>query len=49
MDRCVAENDWLRLEIEHAIKLKKNIIPNKIEIRIIPKTRYTGFVIKSIC
>ena len=31
MDRCVAENDWLRLEIEHAIKLKKNIIPIMME------------------
>lgn len=27
MDRCESENDWLRLEIEHAIKHKKNIIP----------------------
>lgn len=27
LDRCEAENDWLRLEIEHAIKQKKNIIP----------------------
>lgn len=27
LDRCAAENDWLRLEVEHAIKLKKNIIP----------------------
>jgi hypothetical protein len=27
LDRCQNENDWLRLEIEHAIKLKKNIIP----------------------
>ena len=27
LDRCVNENDWLRLEVEHAIKLKKNIIP----------------------
>ena len=27
LDRCQAENDWLRLEIEHAIKQKKNIIP----------------------
>lgn len=25
--RCNAENDWLRLEIEHALKQKKNIIP----------------------
>lgn len=27
LDRCVNENDWLRLEIEHAILHKKNIIP----------------------
>lgn len=27
LDRCVNENDWLRLEVEHAIKNKKNIIP----------------------
>lgn len=27
LDRCEAENDWLRLEIERAIKQKKNIIP----------------------
>lgn len=27
LDRCANENDWLRLEIEHAIKQKKNIIP----------------------
>ncbi|MGN0812647.1 MAG: toll/interleukin-1 receptor domain-containing protein [Candidatus Coproplasma sp.] len=27
LDRCVMENDWLRLEIEYAIKQKKNIIP----------------------
>lgn len=27
MERCEEENDWLRLEIEHAIKQKKNIIP----------------------
>ena len=26
LDRCSSENDWLRLEIEHAIKHKKNII-----------------------
>lgn len=31
MDRCGAENDWLRLEIEHAIKHKKNIIPIMME------------------
>ena len=27
LDRCVHQNDWLRLEIEHAIRQKKNIIP----------------------
>ncbi len=27
LDRCVSEDDWLRLEIAHALKLKKNIIP----------------------
>ena len=27
LDRCVAEDDWLRLEVEHAIKHQKNIIP----------------------
>ena len=27
LDRCSEEGDWFRLEIEHAIKLKKNIIP----------------------
>lgn len=27
LDRCSSEKDWLRLEIEHAIKHKKNIIP----------------------
>lgn len=27
LDRCIYEDDWLRLEIEHAIMLKKNIIP----------------------
>lgn len=27
LDRCVSENDWLRLEIERALKLKKNIVP----------------------
>ena len=31
LDRCVSENDWLRLEIEHAIKHKKNIIPLPIK------------------
>lgn len=27
LDRCNDENDWVRLEIEHAIKGNKNIIP----------------------
>ena len=27
LDRCHNENDWLRLEIEHAIQKQKNIIP----------------------
>ncbi|MGN1433511.1 MAG: toll/interleukin-1 receptor domain-containing protein [Ruminococcus sp.] len=27
LDRCVNKDDWLRLEIEHALKTKKNIIP----------------------
>ncbi|MBQ8688805.1 MAG: toll/interleukin-1 receptor domain-containing protein [Clostridia bacterium] len=27
LDRCVNEDDWVRLEIEHALNQKKNIIP----------------------
>lgn len=27
LDRCVNEGDWVRLEIAHALKLKKNIVP----------------------
>lgn len=27
LDRCSSENDWLRKEIEEALRLKKNIIP----------------------
>ncbi len=27
LDRCVNQDDWLRLEIEHAISKEKNIIP----------------------
>lgn len=27
LDRCTAEDDWLRLEIEHAVEKDKNIIP----------------------
>lgn len=31
LDRCVHQNDWLRLEIEHAIRQKKNVIPVMME------------------
>lgn len=31
LDRCTAENDWLRLEIEHAIAKEKNIVPVMLE------------------
>lgn len=27
LERCIHENDWLRKEIEEAIKLKRNIVP----------------------
>lgn len=27
LDRCINENDWLRKEITHAIKTKRNIVP----------------------
>lgn len=27
LERCKDENDWVRLEIAHALKMKKNIIP----------------------
>jgi hypothetical protein len=27
LDRCVNDNDWVRLEVAHAIRSKKNIIP----------------------
>lgn len=27
LDRCVNEDDWLRLEVEHAIEKDKNIVP----------------------
>lgn len=27
LDRCVNENDWLRREIEEALRLKRNIVP----------------------
>ena len=38
LDRCTAENDWLRLEIERAIKLKKNIIPIMMDGFTFPDT-----------
>ena len=31
LDRCENEDDWLRLEIAHAIKMKKNIVPIILE------------------
>ena len=31
LDRCFNEGDWLRIEIAHAIKLGKNIIPIMLE------------------
>ena len=31
LDRCVNEDDWVRLEIEHALKKKKNIVPLFVE------------------
>ena len=37
LDRCVAEDDWLRLEIEHAIKEKKNIVPVMVNGFVFPK------------
>jgi hypothetical protein len=27
LERCFQEDDWMRLEVAHAIKLKKNIVP----------------------
>ena len=27
LDRCVNEDDWVRLEIAHALKTKKNVVP----------------------
>lgn len=37
LDRCVSEQDWLRLEIEHAIRNKKNIIPIMVDGFEFPK------------
>jgi tetratricopeptide (TPR) repeat protein len=31
LDRCVNPNDWLRREIEHAIDMKRNIVPVTFE------------------
>ena len=37
LDRCKNESDWLRLEVEHAIKLKKNIVPFMVKGFEFPK------------
>ena len=37
LDRCSNQDDWLRLEIEHAIKYKKNIIPIMVDGFEFPK------------
>ena len=37
LDRCTSEQDWLRLEIEHAIRNKKNIIPIMVDSFEFPK------------
>lgn len=37
LDRCVNEDDWVRLEIEYAIQEKKNIIPLMIDNFEFPK------------
>ena len=37
LDRCVNQDDWLRLEIEHAIQYKKNIIPIMVDGFEFPK------------
>ena len=31
LDRCVNEDDWVRLEIAHALKIKKNVVPVVME------------------
>ena len=38
LDRCSSESVWLRLEIEHAIKLKKNIVPILVNGFTFPET-----------
>lgn len=37
LDRCADENDWLRLEVEYAIKQKKNIIPLMVKDFVFPE------------
>ena len=37
LDRCTNEGDWVRLEIEHALKLGKNIIPVMCSDFVIPE------------
>lgn len=38
LDRCVSEDDWVRLEIEHALKTGKNVVPVMLRGFIFPKT-----------
>ena len=40
LDRCVDENDWVRLEIEYAIKKKKNIVPILVNGFTFPKSLF---------
>lgn len=37
LDRCVNQNDWLRLEIAHALKTQKNIVPVMLKGFMWPK------------
>ena len=37
LDRCIYEEDWVRCEIRHALKHKKNIIPIMMRGFVFPK------------